>query len=164
MQNTVGSELSPVIITYENVPITNITALRGKVGAFVDNYTLQVDNDGDGIFESTLGPASIVISVKHKNDAILPENFALKQNYPNPFNPETRIEYELPKSIYVKLEILNVLGQKIRTLVNEVKPAGSYTVVWSDLTDQDVQAPPGVYFYRIKSGGYVEIKKLLLLQ
>ena len=82
-----------------------------------------------------------------------PQGFALGQNYPNPFNPATIIPYQLPTATHVRLEVFNVLGQHLATLVNEVQPAGFHTVRW-DATNAAGQAVgAGVYFYRLRGEG-----------
>ncbi len=85
--------------------------------------------------------------------------FFLEQNYPNPFNPSTTIKYTLPKTEKVKIAVFNMLGQKIETLINEEKPAGSYTI---EFTAKNL--PSGVYLYMIKAGEYQETKKMILLR
>jgi len=77
------------------------------------------------------------------NHIDLPE-FHLAQNYPNPFNPETTIEYEVPKTVFVRLEIFNMVGQKIITLVNEWQEPGRYSIDWNAS-----QYSSGIYFYRL---------------
>ena len=94
----------------------------------------------------------------------VPDTFSIAQNYPNPFNPETTIPYALPQSVHVRLVIYNVLGQEIRTLVNEIKPAGYYRVVWDNKDDFGKSVSSGIYLYRIVAGDFVETKKLLLLK
>jgi hypothetical protein len=106
--------------------------------------------DFDGQFEY-----SNIIEV----DAGAPKQFALEQNYPNPFNPSTTIRYQLPVASEVKLEVYDVLGKKIATLVNERQSAGSYQVVWnaSGLSS-------GTYFYRLQAGTFVETKKMIMVK
>jgi PKD repeat protein len=94
----------------------------------------------------------------------LPTVFHLWQNYPNPFNPQTRIAYDLPKSILVRLEIFNVLGQKVKTLVNEQKSAGSHTAVWDGRMDDGGLAASGIYICRLKTEAYVQNRTLLFLR
>lgn len=89
----------------------------------------------------------------------LPSEYALYQNYPNPFNPTTTIRYELPKESRVKLEIYNILGQKVATPVDEEKNAGRYEVRWDA-----ARFSTGVYFYRLQAGEFREMKKLMLLR
>ncbi len=88
-----------------------------------------------------------------------PRVFALRQNYPNPFNPVTNIEFDLPKSEFVNLVVFNTLGQEVRTLVNESKPAGSYRV---DFNASNL--PSGTYFYRITAGDFVQTNKMTLVK
>ncbi len=94
----------------------------------------------------------------------LPSGFALGQNYPNPFNPTTQIEFNLPAAGQVRIEIFNVLGQQVKTLVDEAMEAGHHTVSW-DATDNSGNAvSSGVYFYRMVSGEQADRKKMLLLR
>jgi hypothetical protein len=89
----------------------------------------------------------------------VPKVFALRQNYPNPFNPVTNIEFDLPKAEFVNLVVFNTLGQEVKTLVNETKPAGSYRV------DFDASGlPSGAYFYRITAGDFVQTNKMMLVK
>ena len=99
-----------------------------------------------------------------EEEEILPTEFALRQNYPNPFNPSTSLLFDLPAATHVNLEILNVLGQKVRTLVDDYREAGSYTVIWDGLNDYGRTAASGVYFYRISAGENQAVKKMMMLK
>lgn len=94
----------------------------------------------------------------------LPSKYSLSQNYPNPFNPSTRINYSIPENSFVKLEVFNILGRKVKTLVSNVQKSGNYSVKWNGLNDENKLVSSGVYFYRIESGDFVSIKKMLLLK
>ena len=87
-----------------------------------------------------------------------PYTFVLQQNYPNPFNPSTFIRYQVPKEESVSLTIFNTLGQRVATLVDEKRKAGTYQVEWRP------QLSSGVYYYRLQAGEFVETKKLILLK
>jgi hypothetical protein len=91
-----------------------------------------------------------------------PEKFVLSQNYPNPFNPETTIRYQTPKNMRVTLRIFNALGQVIRVLVDEDKPAGYYTATWDGRNELGKQVNSGIYWYRLEAGNYVETKKMIM--
>ena len=92
-----------------------------------------------------------------------PQGFALGQNYPNPFNPATIIPYQLPTATHVRLEVFNVLGQHLATLVNEVQPAGFHTARW-DATNAAGQAVgAGVYFYRLRGQGVELTRRMVLI-
>ncbi len=109
-----------------------------------------MQTDFDGSFKY-----SKIIDVEINAPAI----FSLSQNYPNPFNPTTKIKYQLPELSKVKLTIYDVLGREVNTLFNEVKPAGNYELTWNagDL-------PSGVYFYQLRSGNFLQTKKMILLK
>jgi len=94
-----------------------------------------------------------------------PTQYALEQNYPNPFNPSTTISYQVPEDgEHVRLEIYNVVGQKVRELVNTVQNAGEYTVRWDGLNDRGSRVASGVYIYRMSSGTFNSVKKMLLVK
>lgn len=93
-----------------------------------------------------------------------PSDYALGQNYPNPFNPVTRIEYSVYREGQVKLEILNLLGQRLQTLVDEKKRPGTYRVSWDGTDDQGGPVSTGVYLYRLEADHYQETNKMILLK
>ena len=94
----------------------------------------------------------------------LPETFKLFQNYPNPFNPTTTIQFQVPKTSYVNLSVYNVLGQKVRTLVNRVVPGGAYSQQWNGLNDNGHSVSTGLYFIRFEADGFVDVKKGMLVR
>jgi hypothetical protein len=96
--------------------------------------------------------------------ASLPKEFDLRQNYPNPFNPSTVIEYALPKPSQVKVQIYNVLGQRVRNLVNERQEPGYKMINWDGRDDSGNQISSGIYFYRIVAGNFIKCKKMTLLK
>jgi len=82
-------------------------------------------------------------------EALLPDRYTLHQNYPNPFNPVTTIAYDIPEAADVRIDIYNVLGQKVRTLVNSMHEAAFHKVVWNSRDDYGKSVPSGMYIYRI---------------
>jgi hypothetical protein len=98
------------------------------------------------------------------NNLNLPTEFALYQNYPNPFNPSTLISYQLPVSSDVTLNVYDILGNEIATLVNEYKSAGSYEFEFNSNSSNVWNLTSGVYFYQLKAGVYVNTKKMILLK
>jgi hypothetical protein len=114
--------------------------------------------DGNFAINGIALPAPVQIQTR-------PEAFALANNYPNPFNPATTIKYALPEASSVKLEIYNVVGQVVRTLVAEHQNAGRYVVQWDAANDSGHSLSSGIYFYRLQAGGeFLEVKKMLLLK
>lgn len=93
-----------------------------------------------------------------------PLSYQLHQNFPNPFNPETRIYFDIPNSEQVKVIVYNMLGQKVRTLVDAGFNAGKHVVNWDGRDDNGVRMPSGLYIYRIKAGKFIESKKMLMIK
>ncbi|MCI0595657.1 MAG: T9SS type A sorting domain-containing protein [candidate division Zixibacteria bacterium] len=94
----------------------------------------------------------------------VPAAFDLGQNYPNPFNPTTTIQYALPEPANVELKIFNMLGQVVRTLVEEEKGAGYHQIVWDGKDEAGRTVSTGIYLYQIKAGDFVETKKMQLVK
>ncbi|MDP4196990.1 MAG: T9SS type A sorting domain-containing protein [Bacteroidota bacterium] len=103
------------------------------------------------------GDTARITSVQE--DTPTPKDFALLQNYPNPFNPVTQIRYSLKNMGRIKLQVFNALGCKVKDLVNEVKPAGEYTVAFDGS-----KLPSGVYIYRIQCGSNIQSRKMTLMR
>jgi len=97
------------------------------------------------------------------SDLNIPKEFSLSQNYPNPFNPSTVISYQLPVGSNVTLKVYDVLGNEVATLVDEYKPSGSYEVVFNTSSIKH-HPSSGVYFYQLKSGDFIQTKKMILLR
>jgi PKD repeat protein len=95
---------------------------------------------------------------------VLPTEFALHENYPNPFNPDTRIRYDLPEESLVRIMIYDMLGRKIKTLVERNETPGHKSVVWDGSNDYGKQVSAGVYLFHIESSGFKQTKKMILLK
>jgi hypothetical protein len=93
-----------------------------------------------------------------------PFSFSVKQNYPNPFNPETVIEYELPKGYQVEIAVYNILGQKVRTLLEEYQTVGRHRMLWDGRDDGGKEVSSGIYLYRIRTSEFSQTKKMVLLR
>jgi len=93
-----------------------------------------------------------------------PSEFSLSQNYPNPFNPTTSFQFSLCKSAHVKIEIFNIVGQKVRILVDEDMKPGFYVADWDGKDENQNPVSSGIYFYRMQAGEFADMKKMLLLK
>jgi hypothetical protein len=93
-----------------------------------------------------------------------PSDYALRQNYPNPFNSSTTIRFELPVESNVKVRIFNLLGEEIVTLVDAKEQAGVHEVRWNGAGSAGVVCSSGIYFVRIEAGGFVDVKRMVLLK
>ena len=145
---------------YTNASWSNFTAALSAARTARDqNYSTNVPADAalakgkDDLTAAINGLSTMVSSVNTET----PGQFALGQNYPNPFNPSTAISFQLSAVSFVKLTVYDALGRAVATLVDEARPAGSYTVTWNAQN-----LPSGVYVYRIVAGDYVASKKMLL--
>ncbi len=136
-----GNSNSPKDYTFIDSDIT--VAERSR------SYRLkQIDTDGKFAY-------SEIIELKSN----LSKKYILEQNYPNPFNPTTVISYSIPNASYVAVKVFDVLGKEVSTLVNKNQESGSYKVLFNA-----TELSNGVYFYKIQSGNFIEVKKMLLLK
>ncbi len=94
----------------------------------------------------------------------IPESVELLQNYPNPFNPETEIRYGLDDLIRVQIRVYDLLGSEVTTLVDQVQPAGYYSVRWSGTATEGTPVSSGVYLYRIIAGNTTIVRKMLFVR
>ena len=117
-------------------------------------------------------PIEIFTDVNETNYAT-PAEFELMQNYPNPFNPSTKIKFTIPQSVIangvkqsqlVTINVYDILGNEIATLVNEEKPAGSYEVEFNSHSGKDQNLVSGVYFYKLQAGSFIQTKKMILIK
>jgi hypothetical protein len=98
------------------------------------------------------------------NEKTIPHSYLLEQNYPNPFNPRTNIKYKLLQTSNVDLSIYNHLGQKIKTLINGEQSMGNYQVQWNGTNYEGSQVSSGIYYYRLKTGTYIQTRNMLLVR
>ena len=144
-----------------------------------ESFTFQFESDGVYPYHCTFHPSMagtiVVLTTDVKDetgDREKPSEFSLSQNYPNPFNQATNIEFTLAKSGFVSLNIYDILGRKVRTLVSERLPSGYKSVLWDGKNDSGKDVASGIYFYQIKVenpapggvGDFTETKKLVLLK
>ncbi len=117
------------------------------------------DADKYGIYRVTINPGITPV-----NDSIIPANTAINTISPNPFNPKTTVSYALDKPGPVRLEVYDLQGALIRTLVKENLPAGQHEATWSGIDQQGREVPSGVYLARIRAGEYDGTRKMMLLK
>ena len=111
-----------------------------------------------------VAPKTVNSTFINNSEQLVPEAIELEQNSPNPFNPTTTISYRVMKASDVTLSIYNMVGQEIRSLAVGMHEAGSYSVLWDAKDDAGASVTSGVYFYRLKSQGITETRKLMLLK
>ncbi len=126
--------------------------------------TFQWQLGSDQTVDLQPGEYRIVASRGSHNDGLIPEDYFLSPNYPNPFNPVTTIAFGLPSAGRVRLEVFNLLGQKVVVLLDERMPAGVHEISWHGGTDDGVEVSSGVYFYRLETAGFGQTRKMLLIK
>jgi len=132
---------------------TTLSQVTGIFNFSYGTYKIQVRDLAD------LGQLGV-----DENFESLPRQFALHDNYPNPFNPETRIRFEVGKQENVQLIIYDMLGRKVRTLVNDNYDPGMYVINWDGMNDSRQPVSSGPYLYRIKAGEFIDHKKMILVR
>lgn len=138
---------------------------RHRVGA--EPMSIEIgDLDADGDLDLAIGAyvggsVHILLNglpVGVQSSPTIPLSFNLYQNYPNPFNPATTIHFDLPTGVHARLEVYNILGERVMILADEELPPGKHSREWR------AQVPSGVYFYRIQAGEFIAVKKMMLIR
>ncbi len=128
-----------------------------KLAITKDGKYLYAGTQGEGVFRLKLEKITTPISIEDKNN--FPSSYELYQNFPNPFNPTSRIKFSLPKSVFTKLSIYDILGREVKSLINQEIYAGYHEIEFNF-----IGLSSGIYFYRIQAGEFIQTKKMILLK
>ncbi len=141
-----------------------------------DNTQIVIDSAFASLADANVQPVSVqyinsriyvesVTGIEDKlNDDQIPGKYKLFQNYPNPFNPRTKIKFSLPAQRKVKLTIFNILGQKIKTVVDKELQPGTHKFDWDSRNSSGILVSSGIYIYRIETEDFVKSRKLVLIR
>jgi len=178
-----GLENIEVYVTSRGLPVENCRVLLSDSLGVIGEVTTNVE--GKAVLELNFTPGadysvaaiktgycnsvishspSIVSDVDDDDLLGLPRQFALAQNYPNPFNPNTTIDFNLARRSEVTLEVFNILGERVVTLVDAILPAGRHSVQFEAVDDTGRPIASGVYLYRLTTSEFVSTKKMMLLR
>jgi len=159
----------PITVNAQNAPLTVTWNIVNRG----DRHFVLADEENGKTMKSRelLGNGSFILgrsgsfglALHVTAGAGIPKEFALSDNYPNPFNPSTSFQVALPLQSRLQMAVYNVLGQKVASLVDEVREAGTYTVVWNGLAN-DGPAATGIYFVRMNADKFSAVRKIMLLK
>jgi hypothetical protein len=128
----------------------------------------RAENVGGKVFIPIVHAATVEINVSTDVEIVdtddIPASYTLAQNYPNPFNPSTQIQFSIPRSSHVRMDVFNILGRRVQTLVDQWLPAGVHEVTFDGRSDSGGELATGIYFYRMETGDFIETRKMLLIK
>jgi len=157
---TNSSFIYPIVADNQTPTEISTTYISGNGTSWYDLGT-----DGTPSDVGIRARATLTLAQSIDDKAITtPNDFVLSQNYPNPFNSATTIDYSIPRQSRVTIDIYNLLGQKVKSLINEIIPAGNYTAIWDGTDSNNRSVSSGVYYYRISAGDMTDTKKLVLMK
>lgn len=176
IQNNSTLDAKNVSVTFTNFPtwlkFKSSTAVIKSIGAKSTGeagFTFSVDRNApvgrDTTLTATISTSDGQFWTKGISVSVgAPKDYKLYNNFPNPFNPSTKIAFELPKASHVTLTIYDVLGREVAEIANRDYPAGYSEVAWNGLNRNGEQVSSGVYLYRINTGTWNAVKKMLMLK
>ncbi len=144
---------------------TGVTCNPRGIGSSADGLTLYVSDFSTNVIQVWTNADPVTVAIDEEGNApIVAEGYALYQAYPNPFNPSTKIKYEVGRTGNAKMEIFNLKGQLVRTLVNEWHFNGEHEIVWNGRDNSGMRVPSGTYIYRLSSVDVNFSKRVTLLK
>ncbi len=148
---------------YQSIETINTTYLdtEYEVGVTLYYRISALDHSGNmGEFSPTVDITVLWADLENA----MPSEYTIHQNYPNPFNPSTTLRYALPEQSDVKIAVYDMIGRKVRTLVNDSQDAGYKSVIWDATNDYGERVGAGIYLYQIQAGAFVQTRKMVLLK
>jgi hypothetical protein len=156
-------EDSSTYVYSETIEDTSMVITLGDNSQY---YWLVEALDSDGFIVGSNNNTSnvIVVGTLAIDGDLIPVEFALRQNYPNPFNPITTLRYDLPEQTHVNITVYDMLGRKVRTILNQQQDPGYKSIIWDATNDYGKSVSAGIYLYQIQAGEYLQTKKMVLLK
>ena len=155
---TAGVEESTIIYDLTDITFEDVDLVRNVEYT----YRLAAYDDAGNRSEFT-GPVSAIL-LSTDQQSLFPEAYTLHQNYPNPFNPTTQIRYDLPENSYVSINIYDLMGKRVKLLVNSKQDAGYRSIHWNATSDLGQPVSAGMYIYTIQAGEFRKTRKMVLLK
>lgn len=156
----------------ENIPLSGTSHFEDSPSGIAHHPTrnefLVLFEYEDKTMGTSLDLYGVIVSGTQDTDVesrrSVPTKFELEANYPNPFNPETTIRFGIPEKNHVTVTVYDLMGRKVKTLMNAIKPAGQYQTVWDGMDDAGNPVVSGIYFYEVRNGNDSQIRKMTLLK
>ena len=169
MLDSVAMYLPPVGQLSVSVTDSSVTLLQAQAAY---NYFFVEEDRSLGVHNPQFAYSVLAATLHKLNpttgiqliDNTVPQSYSLDQNYPNPFNPTTTINYTIPKEGNVKIEVYDITGKLVTTLVNGVMNSGKYSVTWDGRNSAGQSVGSGIYLYRIQASDFVAVKKMVMLK
>ena len=174
MEVTGGSDYQ-LVISWDNAA-DNLVLMAGNQAVSEHRSSINEGGTWYNLGDAASGFAALNLHLRVEvtdaaglNSVTLPvaqtvQTFELQQNYPNPFNPDTKIRYQIPGRSKVTLTVYDILGQKVKTLVDREQTGGSYEIIWNGTDDRQNKMPSGVYLYRLENNQQVLTRKMVLIR
>jgi hypothetical protein len=161
-----SSSLPRVMVTQVPTPSAITSYTYSTLSSSGPNWYYYTSNDaGDTVYIYLIRAyVSFPATSVQRAIELQPASFSLGQNYPNPFNPSTWIEYQIPSTQPVLVVVYDLLGRRVKTMVDEVQPPGSYRIQWDGKDDAGRQVASGVYLYQLRTASFVQTNKMVLLK
>jgi len=153
---TIGAMGSEIVLLSVNSSSLNIGNYTGLVHLIPDH------NPSSMIYN--IIQLTIIDELETDSESVMPMDYLLHQNYPNPFNPVTDIRYDIPDNAQVSIIIYDVMGRKVRSLVNKEQVAGFHHAQWDGKNDLGTPIASGMYVYMLKAGHHISAKKMVMLK
>ena len=158
------ADMSNPIIEIDNLKESHTDLSKLNTSTYFWRVQAKDDSGKFSNYSTTASFKVEAVTNANEENKVIPSKFEVLQNYPNPFNPTTTIKYSLPSSSKVTIKIYNVLGQEVKTLVNNFQAAGNHRVTWNGDDNLGKRVSSGAYIYRVTAGSNMSTKKLILLK
>lgn len=154
--------LGTINVPFGRVELGKKSVFKGAIAA----EDINVLKDAAFFSHSYTNPLPKIVPDEEDEEVLagIPTDYVLEQNYPNPFNPSTTIQFALPEAGTVNLKIYNANGQLVRTLASGSFEAGTHSIQWNATNEAGEKVASGFYFYRLQSGNFQQVKRMLLIK
>lgn len=146
-----------------HINFSELAFIDSPINSIKSTQRIIISNAASTLIK-TLRPNSLIVQVNQSQTDAKSERFEIFQNTPNPFNSQTKITYTLPCRLFIKIEVYDILGRKVKTLLKEFVDAGYHQSIWDSRDDNGFPVSSGLYIYSIKAGDYYLNHKMICIK